>query len=111
MARTIETNETRATPHPSHRHGVPVGAVAGEALGALIGSPAGPVGVAAGMLIGAAAGALAGKVYDQEAERSSIHDKELDEEIGVTGRNIGRPSQPPQAFDPFPEAIDPFKKG
>lgn len=101
MARTIETNGTTTTPHPSHTHGPQVGAVAGEAIGALIGSAAGPVGVAAGMLIGAAAGALAGKVYDQEAQRASIHDHELDEAIGVTGKDLGRPSQPPEAFDPF----------
>ena len=111
MVRPLDTNETATTPHPSHTHGMPVGAVAGEAIGALIGSAAGPVGVAAGMLIGAAAGALAGKVYDQEAERQSTHDRELDEAIGVTGKDLGRPSRPPGASDPFPQAIDPFKKG
>lgn len=92
MARTKKTD---APIHRPHTHGAEVGAVAGEAAGAILGSAAGPAGIAAGMLLGAAAGALAGKVMDLEAERASLHDEELDEEIGVLDGDIGRPSQPP----------------
>ncbi len=76
----------------SHTHGAEAGTVAGEVVGALVGSAAGPAGTVAGMLIGAAAGALAGEVIDREAERASGHDAELDETIGVSKGDIGRPA-------------------
>jgi hypothetical protein len=44
------------------------------------------------MILGAAAGALAGEVMDEEAKRVSRHEGELDEEIGVTGGDLGRPA-------------------
>jgi len=91
-----EKVEKAAVPRP-HTHGTEAGAVAGEAVGAVIGSAAGPAGVVAGMVIGAAAGALVGKVLDQEEERKSFHDGELDAEIGVTKGDLGRPSSPPPA--------------
>jgi uncharacterized membrane protein len=74
---------------PNHTHGELAGALAGEMVGGLVGALAGPPGVIAGMVMGGAAGALAGKVMDQEAERGHIHDDELDDEIGVTGRDLG----------------------
>ena len=76
---------------PAHRYGARVGAIAGEALGAIVGSGAGPVGVAAGLVIGTAVGALVGKVFDQEQARVSRHQQELDDEIGVTRGDLGRP--------------------
>jgi len=82
---------------PTHTHGTEVGAVAGEVAGALMGSMAGPAGVVTGMIVGAAMGALAGKVIDQEAERTSWHDGELDEEIGVTKGDLGRTVPPRKA--------------
>jgi len=79
---------------PNHTHGEIAGALAGEVVGGIVGSLAGPPGAVAGMVIGGAAGALAGKVIDQEAERGHIHDEELDEEIGVTGGDLGARPRP-----------------
>jgi phage tail tape-measure protein len=76
-------------PGPTHAHGGEAGAIAGEVVGALLGSVAGPVGAVAGMVIGAAAGAMAGTVMDQEANRTSWHDHELDDAIGVTKGTVG----------------------
>ena len=42
-----------------------------------------------GGAIGAAAGLIAGKVIDDEDQRESAHDAELDEDIGVTTDEIG----------------------
>jgi uncharacterized membrane protein len=83
--------------HPAHTHGTEAGAIAGEVVGAVMGSMAGPPGVVAGMIVGAAAGALAGKVIDQEAERTSWHDGELDDAIGVTKGDLGRTVPPRKA--------------
>jgi uncharacterized membrane protein len=86
--------------HPAHKHGGEAGAIAGEVLGALVGSAAGPPGAVAGMVLGAAVGALAGEMMDEEAERTSLHDAELDETIGVTKGDLGRPSAAPPPPDP-----------
>jgi phage tail tape-measure protein len=75
-----------------HTHGGEVGAIAGEVAGAVIGSAAGPAGTVAGMIIGAAAGALAGEAIDEDAQRVSRHESDLDDEIGVTAGNLGRPA-------------------
>jgi outer membrane lipoprotein SlyB len=91
MARKRKATKAAALPRP-HTHGTEVGAIAGEVAGAVIGSAAGPAGAVAGMLIGAAAGALAGEVMDEEAERVSRHEGELDDEIGVSGGDLGRPA-------------------
>jgi outer membrane lipoprotein SlyB len=74
---------------PNHTHGEIAGAIAGEVVGGIVGSLAGPPGAVAGMVVGAAVGALAGEVLDQEAERSHIHDEDLDDEIGVTSGDLG----------------------
>jgi hypothetical protein len=44
------------------------------------------------MILGAAAGALTGEVMDDQAKRNSRHDGELDDEIGVTCGDLGRPA-------------------
>jgi hypothetical protein len=80
----------RAKQVAARSHAGEAGAIAGEVVGALVGSAAGPAGAAAGMVIGAAAGALVGGVMEQEAERASRHDAELDDAIGVTGGDLGR---------------------
>jgi len=89
MARKRKTGRGDGV-RPSHVHGGEAGAIAGEVVGALLGSAAGPVGAVAGMVLGAAAGAVAGTMMDEEAERVSRHDHELDDEIGVTKGDLGR---------------------
>ncbi len=93
-----ETPEEMAIPAP-HTHGRQVGAFAGEIAGAVVGSIAGPAGTIAGLVLGAAAGALAGEALDEEEERKSYHDHELDDEIGVTKGDLGgrrTPLPPPR---------------
>jgi hypothetical protein len=45
----------------------------------------------AGALLGAAAGALSGGVIDGDARREAVHTRELDEDLGVEGGEIGAP--------------------
>jgi phage tail tape-measure protein len=74
-------------------------AIAGEIAGAVIGSAAGPVGMVAGMVVGALAGTLVGEGLEANEERVSRHDKELDEELGISGGDIGAvQSVPPPAL-------------
>ena len=80
---------------PRATHDTEVGAVAGEFVGAIVGSAAGPVGTVAGMIVGAAAGALTAHVLEDEKRRAWKHDAELDEEIGVTAGDLG--AAPPDA--------------
>jgi hypothetical protein len=76
-----------AKPHPHHTG--EVAAVAGEIVGAVIGSAAGPVGVVAGMVVGALAGTLVGAGLEADEEWARKHDQKLDEEIGITGGELG----------------------
>lgn len=80
--------------HPHHHHALhqAEGAAGGAIAGAAVGSIAGPVGAAAGAVIGGVVGALVAKVADEEAERVSLHDKELDAVIGVSGGDMGAPN-------------------
>jgi phage tail tape-measure protein len=80
---------TLPTPPASHTHGEQTGAIAGEIVGATLGAAAGVPGALAGMVLGGVAGALAGKALDSEAERTHVHDEELDKEIGVSGGDMG----------------------
>jgi len=101
MASDKKTNESpQGSPvPPAHTHGREVGTIAGEIAGAVVGSIAGPAGTIAGLVLGAAAGALAGEAIDEEAERTSLHDHELDDEIGVTKGDLGgrrTPLPPPR---------------
>lgn len=68
--------------------GAGVGAASGAVAGAAIGAFAGPAGMIAGAVIGAAAGAATGAALadDHDAEE---HDQALDEEIGITGGDLG----------------------
>src|SRR4051794_22405092 len=75
--------------HPLHEAG---GAAGGAVAGAAVGSIAGPPGIAAGAVIGGVVGALVAKIGDEDAERVSAHDGELDKAIGVTGGEIGAPN-------------------
>jgi hypothetical protein len=75
--------------HPLHEAaGAAGGAVAGAALGAI----AGPLGIATGAIVGGVIGAFVAKVSDEESERASLHDGELDAVIGVNGGDLGAPN-------------------
>ena len=76
---------------PKH-HGVAAGAAGGAAAGAAIGAIAGPPGMIAGAVIGGAAGAVAGMAIDRGEEELSQEDAKLDEEIGVSGGEMGAPN-------------------
>ncbi len=79
----------KATKKHIHEAG---GAAGGAIAGAAVGSIAGPGGAAAGALIGGAVGAFVAKVADEESERVSLHDGELDAAIGVNGGDLGAPN-------------------
>jgi hypothetical protein len=68
------------------------GGASGAVVGAIVGASAGPPGMVAGAIIGGVAGALAGKVLDQESAASEQRTRELDEEIGVSGGDLGAPN-------------------
>jgi outer membrane lipoprotein SlyB len=78
--------------------GVLTGAVMGAAAGAIVGVLAGPPGMWTGALLGGLAGTAAGRVMYVQGARTSKHDADLDEEIGVTSHNLGRP--PVEALGP-----------
>jgi hypothetical protein len=81
--------KSRARAHHIHEaEGAAGGAIAGAAMGAI----AGPAGVAAGAVIGGVVGAVAAKINDEESERHSLRDGELDEAIGVMGGDLGAPN-------------------
>jgi hypothetical protein len=82
-------HEATSHRHPLHEAG---GAAGGAIAGAAVGSIAGPAGAAAGAVIGGVVGAFVAKVADEEAERVSLHDGELDAEIGVNGGDLGAPN-------------------
>jgi len=58
----------------------------------VLGAAAGPVGMVAGGVLGGAAGAAAASALESDAKRKGAHDRELDEEIGVTGGELGAPN-------------------
>lgn len=68
------------------------GAAGGAIAGAALGFVAGPAGAAAGALIGGVVGALVAKIGDEESERVSLHEGELDAVIGVNGGDLGAPN-------------------
>jgi alcohol dehydrogenase class IV len=63
--------------------------LAGAAAGATTGLVAGPPGVIAGGAIGTAVGYLAGVVLEEESERAAEREAKTDEELGVSGQDIG----------------------
>lgn len=72
-------------------------ALAGTVAGAAVGAMAGPVGALAGAVMGGLAGAMAAGAMDQQAQKESARNAELDDTIGVTRGDLGAasPSQPP----------------
>ena len=75
--------------HPLHEAG---GAAGGALAGAALGSMADPLGVATGAVLGGVIGALVARVGDEESERASFHDGNLDAVIGVNGGDLGAPN-------------------
>ncbi len=76
---------------------VALDAAAGAAAGAIAGTIAGPIGMAIGAVIGGFVGGAAGVAVESADQEQSLHDEQLDREIGVSGGNIGEasPDQPP----------------
>jgi hypothetical protein len=68
------------------------GVLGGAAAGALIGAIAGPAGAAVGAVVGSAVGIVAGAVLADAEHDRSVHDEELDRDIGVIGGHIGEAS-------------------
>jgi hypothetical protein len=68
------------------------GVASGAAAGAVLGAGAGPAGIVAGALIGGAAGAVAASALEKDAARKAARTRELDEQIGVTGGDLGAPN-------------------
>jgi len=64
----------------------------GALAGAVVGAAGGPAGIVAGAIVGGVAGAVTGAVLDGEASRKAARTRELDEEIGVTGGDLGAPN-------------------
>jgi hypothetical protein len=68
------------------------GVASGAAAGAVLGAGAGPAGVVAGALIGGAVGAVAASALEKDAARKEARTRELDEQIGVIGGDLGAPN-------------------
>jgi hypothetical protein len=70
---------------------------AGAAAGAMAGVIAGPPGIAIGAVIGGIVGGAAGIALKVTGQELSLHDEQLDRDIGVSGGNLGEasPTQPP----------------
>ncbi|HEY8089181.1 MAG TPA: hypothetical protein VIF09_15085 [Polyangiaceae bacterium] len=68
------------------------GIVSGAVAGAVLGAAAGPVGMVAGGVLGGAAGAAAASALEKDGTRKAARDRELDEEIGVSGGELGAPN-------------------
>lgn len=75
--------------------GLASGALAGVAIGCV----AGPPGAIAGAIIGGVAGTLAGAALDTEDVIHERHERQLDEDIGVIGGELGAPNldHPPES--------------
>jgi len=80
-----------------------IGAILGISAGIVTGIMGGPVGAVLGLCAGAAAGAIAGKALHREERMRSARSRELDEEIGVMGGDIGAA---PVSIPPAPEEQD-----
>jgi hypothetical protein len=86
--------------------GAAVGAAVGAAAGAAVGAIAGPPGIAVGAAIGTAVGALAEGAVDRDKQARSRHDATLDQEIGVTGGDMGASNlrHPPARIGAYSDA-------
>lgn len=88
---------------PRHAHALAeAGGVSGAVVGAILGSIAGPIGAAAGGAIGTAVGAFAGETIERSEHAREVHDRELDDTIGVTTGDLGTT---PENKHPSAEAL------
>jgi len=80
--------------------------IGGAMTGAMVGAIAGPAGAIAGGIIGSAIGALSGAVMEREEHRREVHDRDLDDDIGVTSGAIGVPDEMKHPSVPPPEPAE-----
>jgi len=81
-----EADRLRRAKHHELRNAT---AVSGAIVGATLGIIGGVVGVSAAALIGATVGILGGLVLERENRRTEVHDRALDQTIGVTSDSLG----------------------
>lgn len=74
-----------------HAHEAEAG-VAGAVAGGVMGAVAGPPGAAVGAVIGGVVGAVLAAVSDEKDTEEAAADRELDEDIGVIGGDLGAPN-------------------
>lgn len=87
----VETESSRSASRSAWRrieHEAEGGA-SGALVGGIVGVSAGPPGAIVGAILGAVAGTLAGAVIDQESTAAEQRTRELDEDIGVFGGDLG----------------------
>jgi hypothetical protein len=66
--------------------------VSAAVVGAAVGAIGGPPGAVAGAVIGGVVGVLAELALEHEADAVAQHEAELDDEIGVSGGEMGAPN-------------------
>ncbi len=91
MKKKKSTSKGGKTEHRHLAHDAE-GAASGAVAGAILGIAAGPPGMVAGAIMGAAAGAMAAEALEKDGEQTAAHTRELDEEIGVIGGDLGAPN-------------------
>lgn len=99
-------------PHPHAFAGA--AAFSGAAAGAVAGALAGPVSAVIGGILGTAVGAVAGYAFEKDERISGVHDRVLDDEIGVTRGSLGVPieaKQPDRTSLLDAELEDTFRSG
>jgi hypothetical protein len=98
-AEQLEDEQLKAD-EESRKHGrEAVGAGVGALSGAALGAIGGPPGAVVGALLGGAAGAAASWALEAEKVEENAREEKLDEELGVSGGDIGVPGlqhPPPQ---------------
>jgi phage tail tape-measure protein len=90
----MKPNASEEDTRNRHRHALhdAEGLASGAMVGAVVGAAAGPPGMVAGAVIGAVAGGIAAMAIDSDEDRRAARTKELDDEIGVTGGDLGAPN-------------------
>lgn len=68
------------------------GAASGAFVGTVVGAAAGPPGMVAGAILGSAAGAVTAAVLDIDASWNAAETRALDEELGISGGELGAPN-------------------
>lgn len=87
-----------------HQHATTEAAVlSGAVAGAIVGAVAGPLGALAGGAIGSAIGAMAGATLERAEHQREVHDRELDDDIGITSGSMGTPAE---TKHPSPEVLE-----